>query len=164
MGHLPFHLANCHGFIAFILASCHGFIAVSFGFIAMGSFPNPFAFWRPICRLAPQTHFPFGTPHFLGQPKGISSREVKFVLWRAYQQFVKWHPIFPRGRMWLDPRQHFVWPLKKDGSSSFLKCHMEDSFGDSRQFSEFWSEKPKFWQRSSHFWASLIPDLSALLA
>jgi hypothetical protein len=34
--------------------------------------------------------------------------------------------------------------LKKGGSSSFLKCHVEDSFGNSRQFSEFWSEKPKF--------------------
>jgi hypothetical protein len=34
--------------------------------------------------------------------------------------------------------------LKKDKSSSFMKYHVEDSFGDSRQFSEFWSEKPKF--------------------
>ena len=31
--------------------------------------------------------------------------------------------------------------LEKDGSSSFFDCHVEDGFGDSRQFSEFWSEK-----------------------
>ncbi len=29
--------------------------------------------------------------------------------------------------------------LKKDGFSSFLNCHVEDSFGNSCQFSEFWS-------------------------
>ena len=31
--------------------------------------------------------------------------------------------------------------LEKDGSSSFFDCHVEDGFGNSRQFSEFWSEK-----------------------
>ncbi len=99
----------------------------------------PSALWRPICLLAP---IRLSAPPSHWQPKGTSAREVTLVLWRAYQQFVKWHPIlFPRGRMWLNPRQHFSWPLKKDGSSSFLNCHLEDSFGYSCQFSEFWSEK-----------------------
>jgi hypothetical protein len=37
--------------------------------------------WPPICLLAPLI--------FFRQPKGTSSREVKFVLWREYQRFVK---------------------------------------------------------------------------
>ncbi len=113
MGHLPFHLANCHGFIAFyfgfmprvhcrfIWLHCHGLVPKSICLLAPhlpSGAPNPFAVMAPhlpfgthICLYGP--HLPFGTPHFLGQPKGISSKKVKFVLWRAYQQFVKWHPI-----------------------------------------------------------------------
>ncbi len=81
MGSLPFNWLHAMGSLPFISASCHGFIAVSFGFIATGSLPSPksicllappnpfasgtpnlFAYWRPICHLAPQIYLPFWHP------------------------------------------------------------------------------------------------------
>ncbi len=125
IGSLPFHLAWCHRFIAFYFGfmprvHCHGLVAKSICLLAPhlpSGTPNPFAVMAPhlpfgthICLYGP--HSPFGTPHFLGQPKGISSREVKFVLWRAYQQFVKWHPIFS------------TWQDVTRSSSTFLFGHL----------------------------------------
>ncbi len=159
--HCHFNWLQCHEFIAIPLASLPFLGYIAFPIVIppqiycahaclwpnVIGYLNPYLpLWCPICLLgAPSALWHFIcllAPPFHWQPKGTSAREVTLVLWRAYQQFVKWqHILFPRGRMWLDPCQYFVWPLKEDGSSSFFNCHVEESFGDSCQFSEFWSEK-----------------------
>ncbi len=116
------------------------------------------ALWHHIRLSAPPSHW---------QPKGTSAREVTLVLWRAYQQLVKWHPIlFPHGRMWLNPHQHFVWPLKKDGSSHPSWTAMwRIVLAILASSQNFGLRKAKFWQRSSHqkvIWASLIPKIPVL--
>ncbi len=114
-GSLPFIWLNATGplslgFIALSWVHCLSHRGSPLLHLPFGAhiclFGSLFAFMDP--------HSPFGTSQFFRQRKGTSSNKVKFVLWRAYQRFVNWHPIifatdFGWRNYWMPCHPLWVW-------------------------------------------------------
>ncbi len=110
-------------------------------------------------------------PHIFDSQKGSGVfRQMKLCSHEGLQLVCHMTPHFVptcQNLIWPNPRQHFVWPLKKDGSSSFLDCHVEDGLGDCLQLSQcsICLRKPHdCWKKLLQFLASLEKTHRVLLA